>query len=129
MYKFFSNPAIITKSVVIKGLAILLIGIIFLSSFGCSDSDDTDIWGRPLCEVNDTAEVNFRNDSNNITMEVVWDGAVLATLDPGETSDDFTQNVGDHTCVFRNANTHENVCAMGYPNLAQCTVHTYSCEP
>lgn len=111
-----------------KVLAILLIGIVFLSSSGCSDKDH-DILGRPLCEVNDTAEVKFRNDSDTITMEVVWDGAVLATLDPGETSDDFTQNVGEHTCVFRNANTHENACAIAYPNLAQCTVHTYFCEP
>jgi hypothetical protein len=129
MHKFFSRPDAITGSIVIKGLATVLIGIIFLSSSGCSESDDTDEWGTPLCEINDTAEVNFRNDSTTITMEVVWDGAVIATLDPGETSDDFTQNVGNHTSVFRNANTHENVCAIASPNLAQCTVHTYSCEP
>jgi len=122
MCKFLSNADII------KGVIAVLIGVFVLTSFGCGSGSSLDPFAQS-CERNDTADVRFSNlSATGITMEVIWDGSLILTLAPGETSGYYTQNAGGHSSLFRNAATHQTACNPANPNLAECTVHTFSCS-
>lgn len=83
----------------------------------------------PACQTNNTADVRFYGGSaTGLTNTVVWDGSVVATVAPGQYSSYTAQNAGPHVLFFRNAATGAQVCSTAYPNLAQCSSHTYYCS-
>jgi hypothetical protein len=83
----------------------------------------------PACQVNNTADVYFKNVSNtNSTYDIVWDGSKIATVTPGDSSSTFTVAAGvQHTLLFKFTNTNNAACNQGTPVLAQCQTHWFSC--
>lgn len=83
----------------------------------------------PACQTNNTADVRFYGGSlTGLTNTIVWDGSVVATVAPGQYSSYTAQTAGvTHTLTIKNAATGAAVCATSYPNLAQCTSHTFYC--
>lgn len=81
------------------------------------------------CEVNQTGRVYFINNSNsNSTYDIIWDGAKLTTITPGETSITYTITANiTHTLVFRFTNTSTDACTSSAPVIPQCQTIWYSC--
>ena len=82
----------------------------------------------PACQSNNTADVRFYGGSlTGATHTVVWDGVTVATVAPGQYSSYTAQAAGLHSLSFKFANG-TLACTTAYPNLAQCTSHTYYCQ-
>jgi hypothetical protein len=80
------------------------------------------------CQSNNTATVSFENTSRSTTHTVKWDGFVVATLAPGETSESRTVAAGvSHTYAAYIANTSALACAVGQPVPATCSSTRYGC--
>lgn len=80
------------------------------------------------CEVNNTAIVTFSNKSASSTYAVLWDGSIITTLAPGETSESYTVSAGiQHTLLFRYSNSTTAACSQSTPTLAQCSSINYFC--
>jgi PBP1b-binding outer membrane lipoprotein LpoB len=106
----------------------LLVSLVILGS--CSSPTAPDVPSKPECETNNTAQVQFKNESNtNTTYDVMWDGAYFLTVAPGITSAKYAVAAGtQHTLEFRITNTHQTSCGPSWPNLAQCSIHVFSCS-
>jgi hypothetical protein len=83
---------------------------------------------QAACQVNNTADVAFANGTN-LTLTVRWDGSIVGTLGPGQTSSSMTVPAG---VMHRNemivANTGVAACTAT-PSLAQCSTNTLTCRP
>ncbi len=81
------------------------------------------------CEVNNTAEVYFINNSNsNSTYDVIWDGVKIATVTPGNESETFIVSANvQHTLVFSFTNTSNNACTPSTPVVPQCQKWWFDC--
>lgn len=81
------------------------------------------------CELNQTGEIYFINKSNtNSTYDIIWDGAKLTTLAPGETSSTYSVSANiTHTLLFRFTNTSNDACTPSSPVIPQCQTFFYSC--
>lgn len=105
--------------------SVLLVGL-----FACQNSTapepETPI---PDCERYDTGTVTFQNKSvNNYTYNVIWDGSLLTTLGPGETSAAYTVAAGKHSLTFKISNTGRQACNPANPVIVRCQAHGYSCS-
>lgn len=98
-----------------------------VAAAGCSVDSTTGPGSN--CASNNTAQISFRNNSNtNSTYTVIWDGATLTTIAPGQTSQEFTVAAGvQHSLVFRHTNTNANACNPSTPTLSQCSSRIFSC--
>ena len=92
--------------------------------------DDGSCTYPPLCEVNKTGEVYFKNISNsNSTYDIIWDGVKIATITPNQSSQVFTYSANvQHTLVFRYTNTSNNACTPSTPYLTQCQQLGFNCS-
>jgi hypothetical protein len=79
------------------------------------------------CIGSDTADIKFRNNTG-MTLEAVLDGTRVATLAPGETSQNWTVKAGVHTYGFRNAATYRYACGPYSVDNETCKEYTYSCS-
>lgn len=109
-----------------------LTALSLISLMGCSDS--TDVVTPPptqtlQCEVNNSAKLVFRNQSNtNATYDLIWDGSKLYTIAPGSESDTLVTAAGvQHTLQFQFTNSSNNACNPSTPTLAQCYTGWFSC--
>jgi hypothetical protein len=84
----------------------------------------------PACQANNTAKVYFLNRSvSNTTYTIVWDGANLVTVGPGQDSQTFDVAAGvTHTLRFNITNTNIQACNPAQPVLTQCATQWYSCN-
>lgn len=79
----------------------------------------------PECQTQNTATVFFHNNGSR-TIDVIWDGGVLGTLNPGATSSGTTAAAGvAHTFDARITNTSNFPCMTLKPIPIQCTSQTY----
>ncbi len=84
--------------------------------------------GTRTCEANKTAQVRFMNKSGTSqAYSVVWDGSVITTLGAGATSDYYTVAAGQHTLVFKIANSGTEACNQSTPVLVACSAMEYWC--
>ncbi|MCU0468744.1 MAG: hypothetical protein MUF58_09095 [Arcicella sp.] len=99
---------------------ILIISLLFL---GCGIK-------REDCEKNQTGEVVFNNNSQSgKTYDIIWDGVMIATVEPSKESKVFTYAANvPHKLVFRITNTKTNACTESTPILNQCQENTFSCS-
>ena len=119
------------KNVCIKILVLLII----LTALGCSKSapttpDPPEIPDTPTgdCQIDSTAWVTFKNNSNsNTTYDVIWDGAKKVTITPGTTSPTYTVPSGQHTMKYVVTNTNTIARAQENLNLQVCSSSTYYC--
>jgi len=82
----------------------------------------------PACQANNTATVSFGNGTN-LTLTVRWDGSIVGTIAPGQSTQPMTVSAGSsHRDEFIVANTNLLFCA-GNPNFAQCSNNTITCTP
>lgn len=80
------------------------------------------------CQVNNTGRITFGNRSATATQSVVWDGATLGTLAPGQDSPVVTAAAGiAHSLSFLVTGTTRNACNTSNPILSQCSVQTITC--
>jgi hypothetical protein len=73
--------------------------------------------------------VYFQNRSaSNLTYDVIWDGAKLTTIAPGQDSQVYTfaANV-THALRFQFTNTTTLACNVGAPILTTCGATFYGC--
>ena len=76
----------------------------------------------PSCQTNNTALVSFENRSPSTMMDILWDGAKIATLGGGTVSPQMTTAAGvPHTLRFQITNTAQLACSQDTPTLAQCS--------
>src|SRR5262245_55671803 len=81
----------------------------------------------PSCQTNNTADIAFINGLN-LTTTVRWDGSIIATLGPGQSTSPITAAAGTpHRLDFLIANTGVIACT-GTPVLAQCSNTTQTCR-
>ena len=73
------------------------------------------------------AEVRFRNGSQRSRHEVLLDGALVATLAPGETSEALSVAAGPHSLAFRFAGSGEPACRESTVSLVGCQSAVWSC--
>lgn len=111
---------------------LLLILLVTAALVGCSGGggDSPTAPAVPACQANNTADVNFQNRSGSgRSYVVVWDGAKLFNVAPGQTSPIVTVAAGvPHNLAFLFASNNKLACAPGSPVLAQCSAMTYWCE-
>ena len=82
----------------------------------------------PTCQSNQTATVTFGNRSNS-TYTVVFDGATVATLGPGQDSPRqvVAANVA-HTLDFFISNTNRRACTTSMPVYTICADRITTCS-
>jgi len=103
-----------------------LLVVVALGMTGC-DSDLLTL-GLADCERNHTVEVTFGNRSSQATYEVIFDGAIVATLVPGAESNVMTVADGRHSVMFRFARTPVAACMPSTVNWGRCTRHVVWCD-
>ena len=131
MNKYSLQPKI-TISIRLAVLLVILLAALALMSCGGGGGDGatTTTTTTPACQLNNTAQVTFGNKFTDKTVYVVWDGATIVTLAPGETSAAFTESAGvAHTSDFKDAATNLLACTTANPNFSQCTSHSLTCGP
>jgi hypothetical protein len=80
------------------------------------------------CEANQTAQVRFVNKTGTSqTYSVLWDGSVITTVAPGATSSYYTVAAGQHTLLFKIANSNTEACTQSTPVLLACSSMEYWC--
>jgi hypothetical protein len=104
-----------------------LVGMgVLLAAIGCSSDS-----GNPFiddCVEKNTSQVSFKNTSSNHYYDIVWDGGrIVSSLAPGQTSENFTVNAGDHVLQFKFSGSNNQACSTAYPDLVQCNSVTWSC--
>jgi hypothetical protein len=112
----------------IAPLTAVLIGSLALTACGSSSTDEPT--PPAACQLNNTADVAFRNNSgSNMTYQIRWDGSIIGVVNPGQTRLNRAVSAGTtHTLTFRNGNNTANACAPMAPTLAQCTSTIFSCS-
>ena len=102
-------------------IGLFILGLIFS---GCSSGK------RDNCEKNQTGEVEFTNNSKtNKTYDIIWDGIMIATIEPGKTSKKFTYAANvPHSLVFKFTNSSSYACDESAPILTQCQENYFSCN-
>jgi hypothetical protein len=84
---------------------------------------------KRTCEVNETAEIYFKNNSlTHTTYYVLFDGLNYCTIAPGESSQKFTVAAGEHTLQFMQSNNNQAACSASSPNIAKCYSGYYNCS-
>ncbi len=85
---------------------------------------------RIACEVNNTGQMRFVNDSSSgKTYHIGLNGVRIETLAPGEESSFHTVASGKkHTLVFQVANSNSLACNTSTPIIAQCDRRVFSCR-
>lgn len=108
-----------------------LIVSLFVATSACSKDTPTAPTPPPVasCVTNNTAQLAFGNVSAARTYAVLFNGALVATLGPGQTTPSAPVAAGvQHTILFTYANTNNQLaCNPLTPVLAQCQVQTYTC--
>ncbi|MGD8897689.1 MAG: hypothetical protein PVJ73_16790 [Acidobacteriota bacterium] len=115
-------PKVASASAVVGLLAALI------SSIGCNAANPT-APTVPACQTNNTARVTFENRSGTGKVyAVVWDGSTVETLGAGVKGEAHTVTAGiPHSLLFKVANSSRHACNISWPNLAQCSSHTFWC--
>jgi len=109
---------------------LVLASVLLVGLFACQNSTapEPEI-PIPECQRNNTGTVTFMNMSaNNYTYNVIWDGSLLTTLGPWDTSPSYTVAAGQHSLTFKISNTGKQACNSANPVIVQCKAHTYSCS-
>ena len=121
-------PGRIAPRIRIARLTAVLIGSLALTACGSSSTDEPT--PPAVCQMNNTADVAFRNNSgSNMTYQIRWDGSIIGVVNPGHTRLNRTVSAGTaHTLTFRNANNTADACAPIAPALAQCSSTVFSCS-
>ena len=92
----------------------ILIALLLLSGSACTK---------------EKAKVTFRNNStSSSTYTVVWDGSAITTLQPFTTSQEFEEEPGQHTLLFKKSNTGTNACSQSTPVLDEGSSRQFSCS-
>jgi len=75
-------------------------------------------------------KVYFRNlSATNATYDIIWDGAKLTTVGPGQTSDTYEESCEvQHTLDFKITNTSQYACSQSTPSLECGKTVEYSCS-
>lgn len=108
---------------------------------GCIDStapnysptaqvDDGSCLAPAVCWVDETAEVRFTNNSTtNSTHDILWDGTIIATVAPGDTTEFFTVDANIvYFLRFQFTNTGDRACD-GFPVFfLKCRSAIFSCD-
>ena len=108
---------------------------------GCTDSTAPNYWPTAevddgscidpaACWVNETWEVRFTNNSTtNSTHDILWDGSIIATVAPGDTTEFFTVDaIIVYFLRFQFTNTGERACD-GFPVFSEkCRSTIFSCD-
>lgn len=93
---------------------------------GCSSKKNDDPPPPPPAT---TATVVFENRSNsNKTYDVVFDGSLIATLGPDQSTGAISTTPGGHTYVFKVSNTGKLACNQANPQLVAGRSYTFSCS-
>ena len=80
------------------------------------------------CEANRTALVGFANRSIATTYDAVFDGVVVATINPGQTSGLMIAAAGvAHPLVWLATNSLRVTCPLSAPVPPQCSTVVYTC--
>lgn len=121
-------PGRIAPPIRIARLIAVLIGSLALTACGSSSTDEPT--PPAACQMNNTADVAFRNNSgSNMTYQIRWDGSIIGVVNPGQTRLNRTVSAGTaHTLTFRNGNNTADACAPIAPALAQCSSTVFSCS-
>ncbi len=109
-----------------------LTALSLISLMGCTADDVADPTPTPTtlaCQVNNTAKLVFRNQSNtNATYDLIWDGSKLYTIAPGSETDTLVTAAGvQHTLQFQFTNSSNSACNPSTPTLAQCYTGWFAC--
>jgi hypothetical protein len=75
----------------------------------------------PSCLGQNTGRIAFRNASPRVIEDFRWDGILLITLAPGQTSEPFVTTAGTHTLQVLVTGTNTTACDTSTPNIAQCS--------
>jgi hypothetical protein len=78
------------------------------------------------CQINDSATFTFGNRSTT-AQDVVWDGAFLYTLAPGQDGTPVVARVGSHTLAFLIARSTTAACSERPVIGVQCTNQLITC--
>jgi hypothetical protein len=102
-----------------------------LGALACGGPDTAPTPAAPpvaACQTNVTASVSFQNRETSSALAVVWDGAIIATLGAGQTSQSFSvAAIIPHSLSYKFANTNVLACSTGTPTLAVCSNNSYWC--
>lgn len=95
----------------------------------CGGSSQAPTPATPICQSQNTATVYFENRSvSNLTYDVIWDGARIATVGPSKDSATFTYAANvTHSLTFLFTNTNLIACSTNFPILTTCSNTFYSC--
>ena len=111
-------------------MLVMLCSLVFLAT-GCEE----EVTGvqhkeeeRRDCEIYGTATVVFMNESRYSTYSVVWDGANIGSIGPGQSLRREGLAAGPHTLAFKFANTGRLACSEGSPVLVACETRWFSCS-
>lgn len=106
-------------------------GVTLLVLASCSKDAPTAPTAPPIaaCQQNNTALLAFGNRSAGSTYTVLFNGAVAATLAPGQETGNQSVAAGvQHRIEFTYANSGNRLaCNPLTPVLAQCSQTTYTC--
>jgi hypothetical protein len=106
---------------------LLFLGLV--AAAGCSKSPDVATGPIPACQTNGTGLVVFENlSATNSSYDVIWDGATVATIGPGQNSRTFLYPAGQHMLTYKVTNSSTIACATATTTLAACAnPSVYSC--
>jgi hypothetical protein len=79
-----------------------------------------------FCGKYQTTEVTFRNASQETTYDLIWDGAYIGAIGPGETKHGTT-SAGHHRVEFKFPNSDRAAYSEDDAVLAACSTVTFSC--
>jgi len=80
-----------------------------------------------LVSCNETLQtfVRFQNNSASKTVYAIWDGAITATLLPGQITEYREVKEGGHTLQWRNAADKKDLTTIGWPSLVAGEIYTF----
>jgi hypothetical protein len=82
----------------------------------------------PACQSNTTAQLTFENRTPNYSHDLYLDGAKMALLGPGQTSQPFTVAANtQHQVRWVYTNTNRTACTV-MPVPATCSTTLYYCS-
>ncbi len=113
-----------------KRLARPLLVLLLAAVAGCRQESPYSVQVLPACVKQNTAEFTFSNQSaTNVTYDVLVDGAQVAVVAPGATSDSVAvKALFLHVIAFDAANTGTMGCPLMVVTPDQCTNTNYVCR-
>lgn len=118
----------LNRAAIVRG-AFILAAVLVIA--GCSKDTPTAPTPPPVsaCQQNNTALLAFGNRSAGSTYTVLFNGAVAATIAPGQETGNQSVAAGvQHRIEFTYANSGNRLaCNPLTPVLAQCSQTTYTC--